>query len=219
MTFIGNWFAMHPTDDFRRIRVKTPFGLVAWLTVLLAGCAAQSADQPYSGPVAKPQVAYRIDEHRFFEVVPLENFACARARLYYTDTAKGIHTNVVSWDKVSDGTFVIDAANDQYLVAPIIVSSSGCQTGDGSSFKCASRLPYSTDAGRTWKLHIPRWTGGGDVYMTGSQVYYAGARSSVQTLSEAYDTNARSQWPLVNFARQAKPPIATRFHCNSDGKE
>ena len=69
--------------------MKTSIGLVVWLAVLLAGCANHMND-PYTGPVAKPQVAYRIDDHRFFEVVPLEKFACARARLYYTDTARGI---------------------------------------------------------------------------------------------------------------------------------
>ncbi|CDG86013.1 T6SS immunity protein Tli3 family protein [Janthinobacterium agaricidamnosum] len=184
---------------------------------LLAACTGQSAHVRYSGQVAAPQVAYRIDGNRYFEVVPLENMACARARLYYTDQARGIHTDVASWDRVSDGAFVIDAANDQYLVAPIIVSSSGCQTGDGASFTCTSRLPYSTDAGRTWKLHISRWTGGGDVYMARSEVYYAGARSSVQALTEGYEDKIWSEGVLSNFPKPTGQPIDTRFHCNSNG--
>lgn len=147
--------------------MKTPLGLVAWLTVMLVGCAAQPANETYSGPVAKPQVAYRIDDHRFFEVVPYDKFACARARLYYTDTAKGIHTNIAPWDQVQDeGVFMIDAASDQYLVAPRINSSSGCQTGGGDL--CAGSLYFSQDSGKTWVRDMPL---GGANYLTKNTVY------------------------------------------------
>jgi hypothetical protein len=187
--------------------------LVIITSILLTACTSQSTYAPYAGPIAPPQIAYRIDDNRYFEVVPLENMACARARLYYSDKIKGIHTNVASWDRVSDGTFVIDAANDQYLVAPIILSSSGCQTGDSSSFKCASRLPYSTDAGKTWKFNIPRWSGG-NVYMAGNQIYNGGAKSSVSELREGYVPDIWHEGLLSDFGKPSKPPVDTKLHCN-----
>jgi hypothetical protein len=225
---IGNWFAMRPTNDFRRFPVPPHLGTIAWLAVLLTGCAADHTQydawtnqwgQPYSGPVAKPQVAYRIDDHRFFEVVPYQDMPCARARLYYTDTAKGIHANIAPWDQVSKGTFIIDASNDQYLVAPIIASSSGCQTGAGD--KCASSLYYSENYGQTWKMTKPKLTlAGGAVRLIGDSVFHAGQRAKIPALASGdeawkdYHLNGENELPIV-----IKTPVDNRLHCDSKEKE
>lgn len=220
--------------------------LAASLTVFFAGCAADHTQydswtnrwgRPYSGPVVEPQVAYRIDDSRFFEVVPLEYFACARARLYYTDIAKGIHTNVASWDKTSDGTFIIDAANDRYLVAPIILSSSGCHAGGGDL--CSPSLFFSQDSGKTWIRDVAR-SSGHVTYLTGDSLYHqlpqnnksAGEKAS---LGIAIPEGPRSvvlpggalerfqilKW--INFTSEKIPlpikdPIDTRLHCKRNEK-
>jgi hypothetical protein len=156
--------------------MKTPLGFTVCLALLLCGCNTTDYSKydawtnrygrDYSGPVAAPQVAYRIDEHRFFEVVPYQYFACARARLFYTDTAKGIHTNIAPWQVDLDRVLIIDAANDQYLVSPIIESSSGCQTGGGDL--CAYSFYFSQDAGRTWNREMAIEA---PVYISGSMAY------------------------------------------------
>lgn len=218
--------------------MKTFPALAAGVTLSLTGCVGQPRYEPYSGPVAPPQVAYRIDAQRFFEVVPYQHLRCARARLYYTDTARGIHTNVVSWDQVSDGTFIIDAANEQYLVAPIVVSSSGCQTGGGDL--CADRLYFSQDAGRTWKVDLAE-SRGTTTYLTGATLYEHHSRhpdaglkarldvhiSEGQASGEVLPGGAYKHVRLLKWQEfrnekippPIKPPIDTRFQCNSDGKE
>ncbi len=174
---------------------------------------------PYNGPLAPPQVVYRIDDHRNFEIVPYDQYRCG-GRLYYNDTAKGIRTNVMPVNLGGD-TFIIDAANDQYLVAPILPSSSGCQSGGGD--KCADRLYYSKDAGRTWQVNKPRLTNSsGDIHLIGDTVFYAGQRAKLSAL-----VNGDSAW--VEFylvGKNALPtirkaPIDTEFHyCNrTDEKE
>lgn len=187
--------------------------------VLLAACTTQPAFAPYAGPVAAPQVAYRIDTHRYFEVVPLENLACARARMYYIDTARSIRSDVASWDRVSNGALIIDAATDNNLVAPIIDSSSGCQTGGGDL--CASRLYYSQDGGRSWQMTKPRTTlAGGAVHLIGDAVFYAGQRARVPDLGNGdrawldFFIGAENKLPPIG-----KPPVDTRLHCGSSGKE
>ena len=188
--------------------------------MLLAACTTQPTYTPYAGPVAAPQVAYRIDGHRYFEVVPLENLACARARLYYTDTARGVHVNVASWDRVSKGTFVIDAANDEYVIAPIILSGSSCQTGDGSSDLCAARLFYSQDSGRSWKNTVSLLYG--KAQLIGS-VAYVGTLS-VDAVDISKDKVARQDWVRhsddgFTVPAPKKAPLDTQPHCTSGSKE
>ena len=169
---------------------------------------------PYNGPVAPPQVAYRIDKQRFFEIVPHRQYPCDEARLYYNDTAKGIRTNVMD-ARYGRGTFIIDAANDQYLVAPILPSSSGCQSG--GSDMCADRLYYSKDAGRTWQVNKPEWSGS-NVYITGDQIY-AGGRASIHDLRDGFVDGIWTRVSPKNFPQPRKAPLDTEFHCNSNEKE
>jgi hypothetical protein len=190
--------------------------VISYLSILftLAACA-QPDYQPYSGPVAAPQVTYRIDEQRYFEVVPREEYACARARLYYVDKARNIRTNVVSWDRVSDSTFVIDATNDQYLVAPIVLSSSDCQTGGGDL--CAPSLYYSQDSGRTWQINKPPITlAGGDVYLIGDTIFYAGRRAKLSAIATEGD-HAWVQFYLTGPNKLppiGKAPLDRRLQCH-----
>ncbi|MES2299378.1 MAG: hypothetical protein V4582_20230 [Pseudomonadota bacterium] len=188
--------------------------------LLLAACVTSPAFTPYAGPIAAPQVAYRIDSHRYFEVVPLEDMACARARLYYTDTARGIHVNVTGWDRVSKGTLVIDAANDEYLVAPIILSGSSCQTGDAGSDLCAARLFYSQDGGRNWKSTVSLLYG--RVHLTGSAAYIG--TLSVDVVDISKDNIARPDWVRhsedgFTIPAPKKAPVDIQPNCSPSNKE
>ncbi|WP_409051204.1 hypothetical protein [Variovorax sp. GrIS 2.14] len=113
------------------------------------------------------QVAYRIDDHRYFEITPDET--CFGNMLYFVDTAKGIHSEVVTFDAVMNRTtLIIDAANDQYLVAPVTRGGTNCSSGGGA---CGGdKMPYSTDGGRTWKRV---WSPGSDydLMLSGSTAY------------------------------------------------
>ena len=192
------------------------------VAVLLAACTTQPTYTPYAGPVAAPQVVYRIDAHRYFEVVPLEHLSCARARLYYTDTARGIHVDVASWDRLSNkGRFVIDAANEEYLVTPVVQSSPDCQTGDSASYLCADRIRYSQDAGRTWKA--TRTYSGSSTYLIGPLLFihsrdYGGWRVSIAGTVpddkrwEEYGASEHEPVP-------AQAPLDDHFHCDRNGKD
>jgi hypothetical protein len=101
--------------------------------------------------VAPPQVTYRIGDGRYFELVHDTHQACANAGVYYVDRAKGIRSFVVTLDPAVTGAsnFIIDAANDQYLIGPVTRGNTDCSSGGGS---CGgASMPYSTDAGRTWR--------------------------------------------------------------------
>src|SRR5450830_647569 len=160
---------------------KLTIAVVLLGSLLVSACtlpiSRSSQEPPYTGPVAKPQVAYRIDDHRFFEIVPLREEECSTASLYFTDTTRNIRSRVSSFMAGYNlrSEFIIDAANDQFLVAPIVRGNLDCQSGGGG---CGgSRLPYSTDGGRTWKRANPRYSGGHDVYQSGEDVYNSGARA------------------------------------------
>jgi hypothetical protein len=187
--------------------------------VLLAGCATHHEVPPYNGPVAPPQVAYRIDGHRYFEIVPTENFACFRANLFYVDTALGIRTRVTNWDNIIAGRLFIDAANDQYLISPIIgVDPSECQSGDSRSMAaCLSRLRYSVDAGLTWKaIRSTAIQDHEDVYLVGDTVYHAGLKARLSDFAagasawSAFPTGRHDQLPSLT-----KPPIDEKPRCDS----
>jgi hypothetical protein len=188
--------------------------------LLLASCTptiTYTPIPPYDGPIAPPQVAYRIDNHRYFEIVPKENLACARARLFYVDTDRGIRTNVTSWDRINYGRLVIDAAADQYLISPIIGMEPDCQTGDYASTMCDPRLRYSVDGGRTWKVTIPKNADvHGDVYLVGDAVYYSGQRARIPDLAAGegawagFSLDGPNKLPPV-----VKPSIDSEPHCDN----
>lgn len=199
--------------------MKTALRLMIWLPALLSGCALRPASEPANDTVAIRQVVYRIDEQRYFEVVPQESLACARGRLYYTDTAKGIHANVANWDRVREGKFVIDADNEPYLVAPIEGSSSECQNGSGSSDVCASRFYYSQDHGRTWKNVASLLYG--EVHLIGSKAYVGALPTDV--IDIAKPNLDRSDWirrtdDAFVIPPPKKPPLDTRLRCHPEGK-
>jgi hypothetical protein len=170
---------------------------------LLASCVTHQEIPSYTGPVAPPQVAYRIDDHRYFEIVPTENHACFWANLFYVDTARDIRTNVTSWDRTHYGRLVIDAATDQYLISPIIGMEPGCHTGDYSSTMCDLRLRYSVDAGRTWKVTFPpkNVAPHAEVYLAGDAVYFSGHRARLPDL-----ITGDGAWVAFPLSGKGKPP-------------
>jgi len=187
---------------------------------LLASCTPVIAYAPartYKGPVAAPQVAYRIDGHRYFQIVPNENLACDRATLFYVDTEHNIRSIVTSWDRTNYGRLVIDAATDQYLVSPIISMEPGCQTGDRASTMCDIRLRYSVDAGRTWKVTFPpkRTAPHGEVYLTGDSIYFSGKRARLPDLLGG--DGAWAAFPLRPQDMRpplSKPPVDVEPTCD-----
>ncbi len=191
--------------------------------MLLSSCAPYPSEmsqyQPYDGPVAASQVVYRIDENRFFENVPYEAMACARSWLYYTDTSKGIHTKIVSVNNLMGAEkFIIDAENDQYLVAPLINSNASCGASTSEDSACSPRLPYSTDAGRTWKFVNPLWSRSGDpVILVNDRVFYADSTAKFSDFVKGDD--AWKEMEEKNFPKPSKYPIDTKFHCIRNGKE
>jgi len=152
--------------------------LLAPLLFVLSACAgggvSQSSVPPPKSSVPA-QVAYRIDDHRYFEITPDQH--CYGDMLYFVDTAKGIHSEVVRFDAVMNRTtLIIDAANDQYLVAPVTRGGTNCSSGGGA---CGgNKMPYSTDGGRTWKRV---WSPGSDhdLMISGSTVYQSWHRPGV----------------------------------------
>lgn len=183
---------------------------------MLASCVTHQEVPSYSGPVAPPQAAYRIDDHRYFEIVPKESHACFWANLFYVDTARGIRALVTSWDRTNYGRLVIDAATDQYLVSPIIGTEPNCHTGDYASTMCDPRLRYSIDGGRTWRVTIPKNAAPhGEVYLTGDSVYFSGQRARLSDLIAG-----DGAWTAFPLGRQnklpplVKPPIDDDPNCD-----
>ena len=177
--------------------------------LLLSACALPYSPpvapkyEPYSGPVAAPQVVYRIDEHRYFELVPYENKSCTRAWFYYTDTSKGIHTRITKSNGLRRvDKFIIDAANDQYLVALIKGSNADCGADSSANSACSDRLPYSVDAGRTWKYSAPRLTNNTPIVLTGDAVFYATQRAKLSELAQGIDSWVRIGDTLYSQIKQ-----------------
>lgn len=163
-------------DAFIGQEIDVPsFNITRWLTLAvlaasLSACAAGGASSPAPAappPQAKsaavPQVIYRIDDHRHFELTPGER--CTGNPIYFVDTAKGIHSEVMGFSAdMNQTTLIIDAANDQYLVGPV-------WSGGGSCMSCGGAyMPYSTDGGRTWqRVWSPGTTN--DLMVSGSRAY------------------------------------------------
>lgn len=173
--------------------------------------------RPYEGVVAAPQVAYRIDEHRFFEIVPYTAAACHTGALYYIDQMQGIRSHVSAWEPGYNlrSTFIIDAANDQYLVAPITRGNLDCSSGGG--YCGGSKLPYSVDGGRTWKRANPKYSGGYSIYVSGNRIYNSAASANILDLHRG--TLAWTDSLLINFPAAIKEPLDKNFKCTANGKE
>jgi pimeloyl-ACP methyl ester carboxylesterase len=182
--------------------------------------------QPYTGEVAAPQVAYRIDENRYFEIVPYGRGACTNAMVQFVDKAKGIRSDAVlfDWGPMVEAKLIIDASNDQYLVAPVTRGNTDCSSGGGL---CGgSKLPYSTDGGRTWKrVEVPFTYGpvdsrGVHVYVSTANARIDRRETEILALSTANPTlkDWQTDEPLgIPVPKLA--PIDTKFHCTVNGKE
>jgi len=202
-------------------------------SMLLTACALRGG--PYPGvpellpadsvdqrgrPVAPPQVVYRIDENRYFELVPRSEGACTDATVFYADKKKGIRSLVVKWDRGAMGgsAFIIDAANDQYLIGPATRGNTDCSSGGGG---CGgARLPYSTDAGRTWK-RVGALSPSDGMSVSSTFAYSTGNDNAVSSLDLSLPDLAEAKWkylPDFTFLPR-KPPFDTKFHCTANGKE
>jgi hypothetical protein len=193
-------------------------------SVLLASCVATgpypgvpilgaSAPPLYKGPVVAPQVVYRIDENRYFEVVPDGESACD-APVYFVDKANDVRSYVLSARSRGGNDLVIDAANTQYLVAPMI-------KGGGSCYTCGSSwLPYSTDGGRTWKQG-PAFSADDPLSVSGSEAHTIGdnATRSIDLTKNAFELKDWNFAPKSFRPQPLKPPLDTKFRCVPNGKE
>lgn len=199
-------------SDFRSVWGLT----LAALVLALSACAVGRASPPPTHrPDIPPQVAYRIDEHRYFEITPEDN--CYGDMLYFIDTAKGIRSEVVGFDAVMNRTtLIIDAANDQYLVAPVTRGGINCSSGGGGC--AAAAMPYSIDGGRTWKRV---WSPGTtyDLMVSGSTAYQSHRNVDVITdgLDLTHPTPQSSDWTyLPGFVFKPRiPPADIKVQCKA----
>lgn len=187
------------------------------LAMGLCACV-QAVSPPKVRPAASskpPQVVYRIDDHRHFELTPDET--CFGNMLYFVDTAKGIRSEVVTFDAVMNRTtLIIDAANDQYLVAPVTRGGINCSSGGGAC--TAATMPYSIDGGRTWKRV---WSPGTtyDLMVSGSTAYQSHRNVDVITegLDLTHSTPQSSDWTyLPGFVFEPRiPPADIKVQCKA----
>lgn len=203
------------TIDPKPTRWLTPIALV----FALSACAQGGASPPSAPKLSElPQVVYRIDDHRYFELTPDET--CFDNMLYFVDTAKGIRSEVVKFDAVMNRTtLIIDAANDQYLVAPVTRGgNTSCSSGGGA---CGSdKMPYSTDGGRTWRL---AWSPGNtyDLMATGLTAYQSHRKGTItQGLDLTLSKPQSDDWKYLDDSFVFKPRIApadTKVMCRARG--
>jgi hypothetical protein len=193
--------------------------------LLLAGCGTPPPCVQYSGPLADPQVAYRIDDNRYFELVPQQAAACVEGTLTYVDRQQGIRSALFHWTgrdyrTIPNDGFIIDATNTRYLIGPWKRFPYSCQSGGGG---CEDRLPYSTDSGRTWQYATPRWSGaratliGAEVFLIDSKVFGSKADLSKQALT--FDDWSSFYPPDHPVPRPREDPSDNHFHCTPNGKE
>jgi hypothetical protein len=173
----------------------------------------------YTGPVAAPQVAYRIDEGRYFEIVPNNKYACMYADLFYVDKGRGIRSYIYPWREGynMDADFIIDAANDQYLVAPVDAGSGNCSSGGGT---CPGPgLIYSLDAGKSWNRG-EAWDSSDEINLVGSLVYSIGDTRLAKVVDLEIGKPMRVDWKYVPGYRLnlRKQPIDRRLHCDRNEK-
>jgi hypothetical protein len=198
---------------------------IVYALLLLAGCGTPPPYVQYPGPVADPQVVYRIDANRYFELVPQQAAACVEGTLTYVDRQQGIRSTVFHWRSEDYHTvpkqgFIIDAANTQYLIGPWRRFPYGCQSGGGG---CDDRLPYSIDSGRTWQFTTPA-SSGNALYAIGDEIYLVWYESDESFAKLSKPLTAFSDWTGANVKTHPLPPIAkapldNHFHCTPNGKE
>ena len=171
--------------------------------------------------IAAPQVAYRIDEHRYFEIVPYGPGACTNAMVHFVDTAKGIRSEAVKLDPgyMGAATLIIDASNDQYLVAPVTRGNTDCSSGGGL---CGgSKLPYSTDGGRTWK-RSEAYSPSDDLLLQSALVYASHDDRHARSLDLEKQSPSLKDWNALEKSAlpvARKRPLDLKFHCTVNGKE
>lgn len=206
--------------NLRRLHWLAPAALALGLSGCVSSTAPAYRDQvtKQAKPKPAPQVVYRIDDHRYFEVTPEND--CYDDMLSFVDTARGIRSDVVKFDAVMNRTtLIIDAANDQYLVAPVTRGGTNCSSGGGA---CGgSKMPYSTDGGRTWQMV---WSPGNDddLLLSGSIAYQSRYRPAYGSAStEALDLTIprprSSDWQSISKLA-FKPRIApsdTKVWCST----
>ena len=137
-------------------------------------------------PIAKPQVVYRIDENRYFEIVPRSPAACERALVYYVDKKLEIYSYVIPYDAetMNGRKFRIDAANDRYLGAPVSRLNIECTGKDVQHCKDLITA-FSVDFGQTWEfIKIPQV---GDLTITKNFYFDTGG------LGEPFEFRSRKQ--------------------------
>jgi len=209
------------TDVMNRLDLNPAWRPVLAALALAVGACTSGGTSPSPAlqPSKPPQVVYRIDDHRYFELTPDET--CFGNMLYFIDTAKGIRSEVVTFDAVMNRTtLVIDAANDQYLVAPVTRGGISCSSGGGAC--SAATMPYSIDGGRTWKRV---WSPGTtyDLMVSGSTAYQSHYRpaygtTSTDELDLVLPKPVSSDWKSApNFAFKPRiPPADTKVLCKAN---
>ena len=188
------------------------------LVIALGACASGRASPPSAiGPAKLPQVVYRIDDHRYFELTPDET--CFGNMLYFVDTAKGIRSEVVIFDAVMNRTtLVIDAANDRYLVAPVTRGNTNCSSGGGGC--SGDQLPYSVDGGKSWNRVWAHSSRNG-VMVSGSTAYNVDGVKLMHTLDLVRSKPKSDDWKyLPDFTFEPRiAPVDVKVTCRAQGKE
>ena len=189
---------------------------------------ADADQQPlYRGPVAAPQVVYRIDQARYFEFEPWQEYACIQGNLTYVDKRQGIRSLVRAWEGSSYSIntwdeFIIDAGNSQYLIAPWRKDSGSCGSNGGG---CRDPIDFSTDSGRTWSTVGAPGGGGRKLIVAGDKAYLvATGELWMATLSQPFKDGWDWTRNWTSFApedepvmRLAKAPLERKFHCSGQG--
>ena len=183
------------------------------------GFVSASSLPVYTGPVAAPQVAYRIDEGRYFEIVPNNKYACMYADLFYVDKGRGIRSYIYPWRSGYNlrSDFIIDAANDQYLVAPVDAGSGNCSSGGGT---CPGPgLIYSLDAGKSWKRG-DALSPSDEINISDSLIYSVDKGRLASVVDLAVGAPRWGDWKYIpgyqlNLRKQ---PVDRRFHCDRNEK-
>jgi hypothetical protein len=182
--FLGRFLAAASTLLFIGACAEIPWKYEAKKVYSLSDWVPNLEPKPPPLPMAKPQVVYRIDENRYFEIVPRGPAACEKALVYYVDKKLEIYSYVIPYDaKTMNGRkFRIDAANDKYLGAPTSRFNIGC-TGKDNQYCGDLITAFSIDFGRKWEF--VNMLGIGDQTITENFYFDTGAlHKSVEFRSE-----------------------------------
>lgn len=203
--------------DFKPAWRLTLAALALALALALSACASGRASPPPPQPAKPPQVVYRIDDHRYFELTPDET--CFGNMLYFIDTVRGIRSEVVTFDAVMNRTtLIIDAANDQYLVAPVTRGGINCSSGGGA---CGGdQLPYSIDGGRTW-TRVWAHSSRNGAMVSGSTAYNVDGVKLMHGLGLMSPKPQSNDWKyLPDFAFKPRvAPMDTKVTCKANDSE